>query len=139
MTSPARYLTALRRAFAAAISLGIATLIYPGESQADFHGSWFNNKRELTLTERRAQRKQFQAAFAEKFGPEYETNIPFASQQAIDGLNQAIARYRNIVAGGGWRPFSGKGTIRLNDYGKHVYELRRHLALTGDLRVESRR
>ena len=138
-TMPLSQRAILRLALVAGMSLGLSSVILPDETRADSDDRWYSKKRELTLQERRAQRKQFQDDFAAKLGPDYETNIPFASQQAIDGLKQAITRYRKIVSSGGWRPFAGKGSIRLNDYGKHIYELRRHLTLTGDLRVNARR
>lgn len=131
--------TAIRLAFTTAISLGLATVMLPGATQADFDGRWFSNKRDLTLKERRARRRQFSDTFTARLGPEYQTNIPYVSQQAIDGLGQAIARYRKIVAAGGWKKFPDSMTIQPNDHGNHVAELRRHLALTGDLRVQSRR
>jgi murein L,D-transpeptidase YcbB/YkuD len=123
----------------AAMSLSVSVLIVPGEAQADPERGWFGNKRELTLKERRAQRRHFSDAFKARLGPEYQTNIPYVSQQAIDGLGQAIGRYRKIVAAGGWKKFPGSMTIQPNDHGNHVAELRRHLAMTGDLRIQSRR
>jgi murein L,D-transpeptidase YcbB/YkuD len=129
----------LRLAFATAISLGLASIILPGEAHADPDGNWFSNKRELTLKERRAQRQQFSDAFTARLGPEYQTNIPYVSQQVINALGQAIDHYRKIVAAGGWKKFPNNMTIQPNDHGNHVAELRRHLALTGDLRVQSRR
>lgn len=138
-TVPLRQRNILRLAVLTAVSLGLSSIIYPGKAHADPDGNWFSNKRELTLKERRAQRRQFSDAFTARFGSEYQTNIPYVSQQAIDGLGQAIARYRKIVAAGGWRKFPNSMTIQPNDHGNHVAELRRHLALTGDLRVQSRR
>jgi len=82
-TVPYRHRTALRLAFASAISLGLATVMLPGETQADFDDRWFRSKREFTLKERRAQRRQFSDAFTAKFGPEYQTNIPYVSHQII--------------------------------------------------------
>lgn len=129
----------LRSAFALAAALGLSLGVMPSPAPADFHNAWWSNKRDLSLQERRARRQQFSDAFAAKLGPEYQTNIPIVSQQAIDGLGRAIVRYREIVSSGGWRPFSGKNTIQPNDRGSHVAELRRHLELTGDLRTPSRR
>ena len=130
---------ALRSQFVLAAALGLSLVAMPGTAPASTDDPWWEKKRELTLQQRRAQRKQFSDAFTSKLGPEYQTNIPFVSQQAIDGVRQAIERYRKIAASGGWRPFSGKTTIRPNDRGAHVGELRRHLELTGDMRVGSRR
>ncbi len=126
-------------AFALAAALGLSLGFMPSPAPADFDGEWWNSKRDLSLQERRARRQQFSEAFMARLGPEYRTNAPFVSQQAVDGLVRAIERYRRIVSSGGWRPFSGKTTIRLNDRGRHVTELRRHLELTGDLRARSRR
>ena len=128
-----------RLPFVLAVGLGLFFPLMPGQAPANPDDAWWDKRRELTLQERRARRKQFKDAFTAKLGLEYETNIPFVSRQSIDGLSQAIARYRQIVTRGGWRPLPGKGIIRPNDFGKHVIELRRHLALTGDLRSKSRR
>ncbi len=128
-----------RLPFLFATSLGLSLMVMPGIAPAGSDEAWWEQKRELSLQERRAQRKQFSEAFKAKLGPEYQTSIPYVSQQAIDGVAQAIERYRKIVASGGWRPFAGKTTIRLNDRGEHVAELRRHLELTGDMRTRSRR
>jgi murein L,D-transpeptidase YcbB/YkuD len=136
---PLNFSSILRLALVTGVSLGLSTALLPGETRADADSRWFSNKRELTLQERRARRRQFSNAFTARLGPEYQTNIPYVSQQAIDGLGQAIGRYRKIVASGGWKTFPSNMTIQPNDRGNHVAELRRHLALTGDLRVQSRR
>jgi len=91
-TMPLSQRAILRLALVAGMSLGLSSVILPDETRADSDDRWYSKKRELTLQERRAQRKQFQDDFAAKLGPDYETNIPFASQQAIDGLKQAITR-----------------------------------------------
>ena len=129
----------LQLPFLLATALGMSVGFMPSPAPADPDDAWWEKSSEVTLQERRALRKQFSDAFTAKLGPEYETNIPYVSKQTIDGLNKAILRYRKIVAGGGWRPFSGKATIRPNDRGAHVEELRRHLELTGDARIRSRR
>ena len=136
---PLNFSSILRFALVTGVSLGLSTALLPGETRADADSRWFSNKRELTLQERRARRRQFSDAFSARLGPEYQTNIPYVSQQSIDGLGQAIGRYRKIVASGGWKTFPSNMTIQPNDRGNHVAELRRHLALTGDLRVQSRR
>jgi murein L,D-transpeptidase YcbB/YkuD len=115
-----------------------AAVAVPGLARA-IPERWWEKKRELTLDERRARRKELSEAYEAKLGPEYQTNIPYVSQPSIDGLGQAIAHYRRIVAAGGWRVFPDNMTIQPNDRGNHVAELRRHLAMTGDLRAESRR
>lgn len=134
-----RYPNPITLSLIAAVSLGASALILQDRAEADPDRKWFNDKRELSLQERRQRRQQFSDAFKARLGPEYQTNIPYVSQQAIDGMGQAIARYRKIVAAGGWKKFPSSMTIQPNDHGNHVAELRRHLALTGDLRVQSRR
>ncbi len=127
----------LRVTFGAAVGLGLSPLIFPGFASAE-SSRWWDSKRELSLQERRARRQEFSNSMSARLGPQYETNIPFVSQQSIDGLRQAIARYRSIVAAGGWRPFPDGMTIRPNERGNHVTELRKHLTLTGDLPAQSR-
>ena len=121
---------------AAATGLALALLLAPTQLNAESQ-RWWESKRDLSLQERRARRQQFSEAMSARLGPHYQTNIPFVSQQSIDGLRQAIAYYRRIIATGGWRQFPDGMTIRPNDRGNHVTELRRHLTLTGDLRTQT--
>lgn len=127
----------LRVTFGAAAGLALSPVVFPGMARAE-STRWWENKRDLSLQERRARRQQFSDQMTARLGPAYQTNIPFVSQQSIDGLSQAIARYRQIVASGGWRQFPDGMTIRPNDRGNHVLELRRHLTLTGDLQPQER-
>lgn len=124
---------------ALAVAFGLFLAVTPGPVSADPDSPWWKDKKDLSLQERRAQRQQFSDKFTAKQGTQYQTNIPFVSQQGIDGLGLAIVRYRRIVSSGGWRSFPGKITIQPNDFGRLVTELRRHLELTGDLRSRSRR
>ena len=133
-----RHRKPMRLLLVAALGLAGAAVAWPVTGSAD-PGKWWEDKKELSLKERRARRKAFSDAFKARLGPDYQTNIPYVSRQSIDGLSQAIARYRKIVAAGGWRTFPNTMTIRPNDRGNHVAELRRHLTLTGDLRGQSRR
>ena len=121
---------------AAATGFALAILLAPAQVGAESQ-RWWESKRELSLQERRARRQQFSDAMTARLGPQYQTNIPFVSQQSIDGLSQAIAYYRRIIATGGWRQFPDGMTIRPNDRGNQVVELRRHLTLTGDLQTQS--
>ena len=129
-----------RRVFLKNMLLGTAStiaVVLPGFAHAQER--WWEKKKELTLQERREQRREASDAFRQQLGPEYETNTPYVSQQSIDGLGRAIQHYRKIVAAGGWKPFPKGMTIQANERGNHVAELRRHLYMTGDLRQESRR
>lgn len=129
-----------RRLFLKNMLLGTAStaaIAVPGFAHAQER--WWERKKDLTLQERRAQRRERSEAFRQRLGPEYETNTPFVSQQSIDGLGRAVQHYRKIVSAGGWRPFPSSMTIQVNDRGNHVAELRRHLYMTGDLKQETRR
>lgn len=144
MNAPATHSTGLDRNVPVAFLLISAFLtgafVFSSSAPAHaFREKWWSSKKELTLEERRARRREISEAFREKLGPEYQTNIPFVSQQSIDGLSRAIEHYRRIVSSGGWRQFPSSMTITVNDRGNHVAELRRHLTMTGDLRYESRR
>ena len=133
---PAGFGISFRFVLLTAISLGFATALLPVSAKADSDTRWFG-KRDLSLQERRQRRQHFSDAFTAKLGPEYQTNVHYVSQQTIDGLGQSVVRYRKIIAAGGWKKFPGSMTIQPNDHGNPVAELRRHLALTGDLRVQS--
>lgn len=129
-----------RRSFLKNMLLGTASTAaatLPGFASAQER--WWENKKDLSLAERRAKRREASEAFRNRLGPEYETQTPFVSQESIDGLSRAIQHYRKIVSSGGWKTFPRSMTIRVNDRGNHVAELRRHLYMTGDLRQESRR
>jgi L,D-transpeptidase YcbB len=49
------------------------------------------------------------------------------------GLEQAILRYQQIVASGGWQPISGKVTLRQGDTSAEIAAIRQRLVLEGDL------
>jgi len=128
--------TLTRRYFLTSALAGAVAL--PGAARA-MQERWWDRKRDLTLEERRARRREVSEEFRQRLGPEYETNTPFVGQQSIDGMGQAIQHYRRIIASGGWQTFPDSMTIQANDRGNHVAELRRHLYMTGDLRAETRR
>ena len=53
-------------------------------------------------------------------------------------LREALARYRQIAAEGGWKAIPAGGPLRLGSINPRVPALRARLALTGDLRPSSR-
>ena len=89
-------------ALATAVIIGVAASAWYGPAHARSDEPWWQKKRSLTLQERRKQRREFSEAFTAKLGPEYVTSTPYVSQQTIDGLRQAIGKYRKMVATGGW-------------------------------------
>lgn len=54
------------------------------------------------------------------------------------GLREALARYRQIVAEGGWNAIPAGGPLRLGSISPRVPALRERLTLTGDLKPSKR-
>jgi murein L,D-transpeptidase YcbB/YkuD len=69
----------------------------------------------------------------DRFAPNYRMSVPFVSEASAAALEQAIARYQQIVAAGGWPQVPSGSTIRLGDSDAAIIAIRRQLALSGDL------
>ncbi len=63
--------------------------------------------------------------------------VPVISAQTIDALNGAIARYRQIVAGGEWPQIPAGAEMQIGTKGPRVAVLRARLGATGDLRQQA--
>ena len=83
--------------------------------------------------EDKARREQVRTALYNRLAPALRMEVPFVSEAALGGLDQAIYRYRQIVAAGGWQPISGKVTLRPGDKSVEIATIRRHLVMEGDL------
>lgn len=83
--------------------------------------------------EERARREQARTDLYDRLSPDYRMNVPFVSEGAIMGLEQAIHRYQQIVAAGGWQPISGRVTLRQGDTSAEIAAIRQRLVLEGDL------
>jgi len=79
------------------------------------------------------RRQEERDALYVRLSPQYRMDVPFVSEAAIVGLQQAIERYRHIVAGGGWPQVSGNVTLRPGDTGAEIATIRKHLIIEGDL------
>ncbi len=88
--------------------------------------------------EDRDRRKAERQALYDRLSPQYRMDVPFVSDAAIAGLQQAIQRYQQIVAAGGWPRISGKVTLRMGDTSSEVANIRKHLIVEGDLPPTSR-
>jgi murein L,D-transpeptidase YcbB/YkuD len=86
------------------------------------------------VTQEEKDRRQAERdALYNRLSPRYRMDVPFVSEAAIAGLQQAIARYQQIVAAGGWPRVPGKVTLRPGDSGVEVAIIRKHLVMEGDL------
>ena len=83
--------------------------------------------------EEKARREQVRTDLYDRLSPDYRLDVPFVSEAQIAALEQAIQRYRQIVAAGGWPVTNQKVTIRRGDTSAEVVAIRRHLAIEGDL------
>ena len=83
--------------------------------------------------EEREQREQLRADLYDRLSPAYRIEVPFVSQASMAGLQQAIERYRQIVANGGWPVTAQKVTLRQGDTSSDIATIRTHLIIEGDL------
>ena len=89
--------------------------------------------------EERARRDQARTDLYDRLSPDYRMNVPFVSEAAIMGLQQAIQRYQQIVAAGGWPPIPDRVTLRQGDTSAEIAAIRQRLVLEGDLPPSSGR
>jgi L,D-transpeptidase YcbB len=83
--------------------------------------------------EERARREQVRTDLYDRLSPPYVVDVPFVSDTQVSALEQAIERYQQIVAGGGWPVTNEKVTIRRGDTSAEVVAIRQHLIIEGDL------
>src|SRR5512144_956432 len=83
--------------------------------------------------EDRARRDQARTELYDRLSPGYAMNVPFVSEAAVASLQQAVERYRQIVAAGGWPAMPGNTSLRPGDTGAEIVAARRQFALSGDL------
>ena len=69
----------------------------------------------------------------DRLSPAYSIDVPFVSEASIAGLQQAIERYRQIVANGGWPVTTQKVTLRQGDTSGEIAAISKHLIIEGDL------
>jgi L,D-transpeptidase YcbB len=89
--------------------------------------------------EERERRDQVRADLYDRLSPAYRIDVPFVSEASIAALQQAIQRYRQIVAQGGWPVTAQKVTLRPGDTGSEVATIRQHLIIEGDLAGSGRK
>lgn len=115
----------------------------PDAARADQSQNWFQNDGIQDDTrsreERKRQRELIRDALRSRLEPEFRSTTPYVSQQTIDLLQGAISRYQAIVQKGGWPTVPSDRTLRLNDSGPAVRQLRHRLWMSGDLRADPRR
>ena len=61
------------------------------------------------------------------------SSTPMLSAHSAEATEQAIERYRDIAARGGWEPVSPAARLKLGSRGPEVVALRRRLIQSGDL------
>ena len=114
--------------------LGVALL----QTQAALAQSPFNPYGSFTdsgpvTPEEKARREQVRTDLYDRLSPAYRIEVPFVSEASIAGLQQAIERYRQIVANGGWPVTAQKVTLRQGDTSGDIATIRTHLIIEGDL------
>lgn len=127
---PVRFAVEVLAVSALLAALGVTR---PAAAQNPFNPySSFTDSGPVTAEEK-ARREQARADLYDRLSPAYRIDIPFVSEAQVAALQQAIARYRRIVAAGGWPQIHGKVTLRKGDTGTEIAAIRQHLILEGDL------
>jgi len=94
----------------------------------------FYNGNVAPLTpEEKSRRDQARTELYDRLSPGYAMGVPFVSDAAAASLRQAVERYRQIVAAGGWPAMPGNTSLRPGDTGAEIVAARRQFALSGDL------
>ena len=65
--------------------------------------------------EEKARREQVRTDLYDRLSPAYRIDVPFVSEASVAALEQAIQRYRQIVAAGGWPVTAQTVTLRQGD------------------------
>jgi len=119
----------------AAVAMSAVVLIAakPAVAQNSFnpYGS-FTDSGPVTAEEK-ARREQVRTDLYDRLSPAYRMDVPFVSEASISALQQAIERYRQIVANGGWPVTTQKVTLRQGDTSGEIAAIRKHLIIEGDL------
>ncbi len=89
--------------------------------------------------EEREKRNQMRSDLYDRLSPAYRIDAPFVSEASVAGLQQAIQRYQEIAAQGGWPVTTDKVTIRQGDTSSDVATIRQHLIIEGDIQGGSGR
>jgi murein L,D-transpeptidase YcbB/YkuD len=118
---------------AAAAMVTVAFLARPAVAQNAFnpYGS-FTDSGPITPQEK-ARREQVRSDLYDRLSPAYRMDVPFVSEASIAALEQAVQRYRQIVANGGWPVTTQKVTLRQGDTSGEIAAIRKHLVIEGDL------
>ena len=74
------------------------------------------------------------ATKSKQYGVLIRNKVPLLSKAGLEYLSQAVARYDNIVAGGGWKKIPGGELLLLGSVSPRVTALRQRLKKTGDLK-----
>ena len=128
---PASRFAAEALAAAALFASGVAAGSALGQGALNPYSS-FTDSGPVT-PEEKARREQVRTDLYERLSPAYRLDIPFISEAQIIALQQAIQRYRHIVAAGGWPIVHGKVTLRKGDTSAEIAAIRQHLIIEGDL------
>ncbi|NJO34507.1 MAG: hypothetical protein HC869_16625 [Rhodospirillales bacterium] len=64
-----------------------------------------------------------------------QDSTPLRSDAMLAAFDDAISRYQQIIARGGWNPIPGPRMIRPGDDDERVPQVRRRLVMSGDLRA----
>lgn len=121
----------------AAAAVGL--LVHASASRADPFNPYkvFTDSGPVTQ-EDKDRRQARRTALYDRLSPQYRMDVPFVSEAAIAGLQQAIGRYQRIVVAGGWPEVRGNTTLRPGDSSSAIATIRKHLMIEGDLPPSSR-
>lgn len=114
--------------------LGALLMFGPGTSRADPLNPFgsFTDSGPVTQEEK-SRREQVRTDLYDRLSPAFRIEFPFVSEASVAAIQQAILRYREIVAAGGWPLTAEKVTLRQGDTSGEIATIRQRLAIEGDL------
>jgi murein L,D-transpeptidase YcbB/YkuD len=114
--------------------LGALLMFAPGTSRADPLNPFgsFTDSGPVTQEEK-SRREQVRTDLYDRLSPAFRIEFPFVSEASVAAIQQAILRYREIAAAGGWPLTAEKVTLRQGDTSGEIATIRQHLAIEGDL------
>lgn len=116
-----------------AVALTLAAAMPSAEAAEGSSSNWANNVWSNGANVTSYTPPAYDQSFARQWEANPPKGFPTLSPENIAALKNAIDRYTDIVAKGGWQPLPD-ATLQPGAYGASVAQLRQRLLMSGDLR-----
>jgi murein L,D-transpeptidase YcbB/YkuD len=130
---------AVCRAVVAAVTVALIALAASSRGAGAQSGNWWEGIQgfgspDYSGKARQSERQPLKPDTLNDLRPD---DIPWRSDEMVDQIDKAIARYERILSKGGWPIIPGTRTMRPGDGDERVPALRRRLRVTGELAANS--